>query len=93
MGVHKKNLQIIRAARNKAQQTARRSANEYWVHLSEEMYDGINKALGPVQGKTAPLKYSTGEAITDKSQHMERWLEHYTPTFTPDRTLCPHFSS
>ena len=52
-------LQILRIARSKAQQTARRCTNEYWTELSENiqsatitgnirgMYDGIKKALGP----------------------------------------------
>ena len=65
-----KNIQIFRAARDKAQLTARRCANEYWTPLSEDiqtvaaagnirgMYDGIKKALRPVQSKTAPKKTS-----------------------------------
>ena len=88
-----RNLQSLRTARNKAQQTARQCANEYWQELSEEiqkaattgnirgMYDGIRKALGPVQGKTAPLKSSTGEILSDKNQQMERWVEHYSELY------------
>ena len=61
-----RNLQILRAARSKVQQTARRCANEYWTQVSQDiqtaaitgnirgMYDGIKKALGPTQSKTAP---------------------------------------
>ena len=83
-----KNLHILRAARNKAQQTARRCAIEYWTQLSEHiktaaatgnisgMYGGSMRALGPVQNKTAPLKSYTGEIITDRDQQMERWVEH-----------------
>ena len=53
-----RNLHILRSARNKVQQTARRSANEYWTELSDDiqtasgsgnirgMYEGINKATG-----------------------------------------------
>ena len=79
------NLQILRAVRNKAQQTARHCANEYWTELSEViqtaaitgnirgMYDGI---------KTAPLKSSTGEVITDKGQQMEKWVEHYSDLYS-----------
>ena len=90
----KQNLQILRAARNKAQQTARHCANEYWTELSEViqtaaitgnirgMYDGIKTAMGPVQNKTAPLKSSTGEVITDKGQQMERWVEHYADLYS-----------
>ena len=85
-----KRLPIIRAARGKAQQSARHCTNEYWTELSDNiqrvattgtirgMYDGIKKALGPVQSKTAPLKSSTGEVITDKGQQMEIWVEHYS---------------
>ena len=52
-----RNLQILRAAMSKVQQTARRYANEYWIQLSQDiqiaaitrnirgMYDGIKGAL------------------------------------------------
>ena len=88
-----RNLQILRAARSKVQQTARRCANEYWTQLSQDiqtaaitgnirgMYDGIKKALGPTQSKTASLKSSSGEIITDKGQQMERWVEHYSDLY------------
>ena len=88
------NLRILRAARNKAQQTARHCAHEYWTELSEViqtaaitrnirgMYDGIKTAMGPVQNKTAPLKSSNGEDITDKGQQMERWVEHYSDLYS-----------
>ena len=35
------------------------------------------KALGPSARKTAPMKSSTGEIITDRSKQMDRWAEHY----------------
>ena len=88
------NLQILRVVRNKAQQTARHCANKYWTELSEViqtaaitgnirgMYDGIKTAMGPVQNKTAPLKSSTGEVITNKGQQMERWVEHYSDLYS-----------
>ena len=53
-----RNLQILRTAKSKAQQTARCCANEHWTELSENiqsaartgnitgMYDGIKKSLG-----------------------------------------------
>ena len=75
-----KTKQALRDARSQVQQTARRCANEYWIHLSEEiqvasltgnirgMYEGIKKAFGPTQSKTAPLKSATGEVITDKKK-------------------------
>ncbi|XP_063598208.1 uncharacterized protein LOC134774742 [Penaeus indicus] len=89
-----RNLQILRATRSKAQQTARHCANEYWTELSVNiqtaaitgnirgMYDGIKMAMGPVQNKTAPLKSTIGEIITDKGQQMERWVEHYSELYS-----------
>ena len=56
-------LQIIRSARSKAQQIARRCANEYWTQLSDEIQtaDATGEHQGNVwtrnsQSKTAPLK-------------------------------------
>ena len=78
-----RNLQILRIARSKAQQTAGRCSNEYWTELSEHiqstaimgnirgMYNGIKKALGPTLNKTAPLRSSTREVITDKRQKLD----------------------
>ena len=89
-----KTLQILRAARNKVKHTARRYANDYWIELSETiqtaaitvnisgMYEGIKTAMGPTQNKTAPLKSTTGEVITDKGQQMERWVEHYSELYS-----------
>ena len=88
-----RNLQIVRAARSKAQHTARHYATEYWSELSETiqtaaiignirgMYNGIRTAMGPAQNKTAPLKSITGEVITDKGKQMERWVEHYSDLY------------
>ena len=96
-----RNLQILRAARSKVQQTARRCANEYWTQLSQDietatvtgnirgMYDGIKKALGPTQSKTAPLKSSSGEISTDKGQQMERWVEHYSDLYSRENAVSP----
>ena len=93
------NLQALRSARNNVQQTARRCANEYWVQLSEDiqiaavtgnirgMYDGIKKALGPTQSKTAPLKSSAGVIITEKNKQMERWVEHYSDLYSRQNTV------
>ena len=46
------------------------------------MYDGIKKALRQTQNRTAPLKSSTGEIITDRGQQMERWVEHYANLYS-----------
>ena len=95
-----RNLQILRIARNKAQQTARRCANEYWTELSENiqsaaitwnirgMYDGIKKALGPFLNKTSPLR-STGEVITDRGHQLERWVEHYSDIYSRENIVSP----
>ena len=94
-----RSLQILRIVRSKAQQTARRCANEYWTKLSENIqsaaitgnirgvYDGIKKALGPTLNKTAPLRSSTGEVITDRGHQLERWVEHYSDIHSR-RILC-----
>ena len=95
-----RNLQILRIARSKAQQTARRCANEYWTELSENtqfaaitgnirgMYVGIKKALGPTLNKTAPLRSSTGEVITDRRQ-LERGVEHYSDIYSRENIVSP----
>ena len=53
------------------------------------MYDGIKKALGPTLSKTAPLKSSSGEIITDKGQQMERWVEHYSDLYCRENAVSP----
>jgi hypothetical protein len=96
---NQKTLQIRNAARSKAQNAARRCANEYWQELSADiqnaadrgnvrgMYDGIKKALGPTKSKTAPIKSTTGEQITDVNKQMERWVEHYSELYTRNTTV------
>ena len=95
------NLHILRSARSKVQQTARRYANEYWTQLSQDiqtaaitgnvrgMYDVTKKEMGPTQSKTAPLKSSSGEIITDKGQQMERWVKHYSDIYSRENTVSP----
>ena len=53
------------------------------------MYDGIKKALDPTQSKTAPLKSSSGEIITDKGHQMERWVELYSDLYSIENTVSP----
>ena len=89
-----RNLQILRAARSKVQNIARRCVNEYskTVQMAAAtgnirgMYDGIKKALGPTQSKTAPLKSTTREVITDQGQQMDRWVEHYSNLYSRENT-------
>ena len=94
-----KNLQALKEARKKVRQSARRCANEYWVELSQkiqlaantgnirEMYDGIKKAMGPVQRMTSSIKSSTGEILTDNNKQMERWVEHYSNLYSRLNTV------
>ena len=84
------NLQVLRVARSKVQQTARRCSNNYWLQICsqiqaavdtgniEGMYDSIKQALGPIQKKSAPLKTATGVIIQDQAQQMEHWAQHYS---------------
>lgn len=94
-----KSLQTLRATKSKVQRAARQCANEYWLQLSESiqsaadigntrgMYEGIKKALGPTQSKTASLKTSSGEVITDKDKKMDRWVEHYTELYSRENIV------
>ena len=96
-----RNLQNLRIARSKAQQTARRCANEYWTELRENvqsaaitenirgMYDGIKQALGPTLNKTAPFRSSTGEVIMGRGHQLERWMEHYSDIYPRENTVSP----
>ena len=93
------NLQALRAAQGEVQRVARRCANDYWLDLCSGiqlaadigkirvMYDGIKKALGPTQKKSAPLKSSTGETIQDRAEQMERWVEHYSELFSRENIV------
>src|SRR6201996_3765554 len=93
------NLQTLRAARSKAQQVARRCANDYWLQMCTQiqlaadsgnmkgMYDVIKRALGPIQNKTAPLKSTTGEVIRDRAKQMERWVEHYSDLYARENMV------
>ena len=51
------------------------------------MYDGVKKALGPTLNKTAPLRSSTGEDITDKGHQLERWVEHYSNLYSRENIV------
>jgi len=76
--------QALQAARADVQKSVRACVNEYWLNLCSSiqsasdtgnikaMYDGIKKATGPSIKKSAPLKATSGETITDKTKQMER---------------------
>ena len=94
-------LQILRIVTSKAQQTARRCANEYWTELSENIqsaaitgnirgvYDGIKKAIRPTLNKTAPLRSSTWEVITDRGHQLEKRVERYSDIYSRENTVSP----
>ncbi|XP_076042204.1 uncharacterized protein LOC143026092 [Oratosquilla oratoria] len=96
-----KTLQAHRAVRSKMQQTARRCANEYWQQLSDSiqfaavsgnirgMYEGIKTAQRPTQSKTAPLKTTSGEVITDTGRQMDRWVKNYSELYSRENTVAP----
>ena len=86
-------------ARRDVQKMVRKCTNEYWIDLCikiqaasdngniKAMYDGIKKATGPTVRKTAPLKSSSGDPITDKTKQMERWVEHYSELYSRENIV------
>ena len=94
-----RNKTALRAARNKAQQTARHCANNYWLQLCQSiqtssdtgnirgMYDGIKKATGPTIKKTAPLKQNQERSSPTPIIKMERWVEHYLELYSTENTI------
>ncbi|XP_076030147.1 uncharacterized protein LOC143018559 [Oratosquilla oratoria] len=94
-----KTLAALRKARNDAQRLARRSANDYWLILCQNiqvsadcgniraMYDGMKKSFGPSITKIAPLKTASGDTITDRGKQMERWVEHYQELYSRENTI------
>ncbi|XP_061707843.1 uncharacterized protein LOC133518227 [Cydia pomonella] len=83
-------------AKASLQCSSRFYANAYWTELCQGIqacadagniggvYEGIKRALGPIQKKTAPLKEADGSVITNSSRQMARWVEHYTGLYS-----CP----
>ena len=47
----------------------------------------MKKAFGPCAIKTAPLKTTTGEIITDCAKQMERWAEHYQELYSRETVV------
>ena len=86
-------------ARSETQRIARQFAINYWQNLCESiqtsvdcdniraMYEGMKKAFGPCAIKTAPLKTTTGEIITDRAKQMERWAEHYQELYSRETVV------
>ena len=46
------------------------------------MYDGIKKAIGPVQRMISSSKSSTEEILTWNKEKMERFVEHYSNIYS-----------
>ena len=51
------------------------------------MFEGIKKATGPTQSKTASLRSKTGEVITDSDKQMKRWVEHYLEIYETENKV------
>ena len=94
-----KTLKTLTASRSKVQQTAKKCVKEYWQELSRDiqtaadtgnirgMYDGITKALGPTQSKSATLKSICGEMISNKEEQMERWVGNYSELYSRENSV------
>ncbi|XP_018022180.1 uncharacterized protein LOC108678311 [Hyalella azteca] len=89
-----RNLQVLRAARKRAQQMARRCANNYWLQLSDSiqwasdsgnvrgMYEGIKRATGRPVARTALLRSRSGEPISSRTEQLSRWVEQYLDLYS-----------
>ena len=47
----------------------------------------MKRAFGPSIVRTAPLKSTSGEIITDRAKQMERWAEHYQELYSRETTV------
>ena len=84
----------LRQARSDTRKMAKKCSNEYWQNLCHNIqlaadtgnikgvYEGIKTVLGPTPKKTAPLKNTKGEIIKDKTQQLDRWVEHYCDIYS-----------
>ncbi|RXN35706.1 RNA-directed DNA polymerase from mobile element jockey-like protein [Labeo rohita] len=92
-------MAAFREARNNTKRIARKCVNDYWLKLCSDiqtsadcgniraMYEGMKKAFCPSAIKTAPLKSTSGEIITDRSKQMERWAEHYQELYSRENIV------
>lgn len=53
----------------------------------KEMHNGIKRALGPTQKKSAPLKTITRELIKNRDKQMQHWVEHYSELYTRENVV------
>src|ERR1700761_59035 len=91
----------LRTARAELQQAARRSANSYWQDLCQSiqdasdrgdaraLYHGLKVVFGPRISKVAPLQSLSGELLTNRSEQMGRWVEHYLELYSKDSIVVP----
>ena len=54
------------------------------------LYDGIMKACGPAEHKTAQFKAKDGTLLADKHDQMRRWKVHYTDLYSTESELSNH---
>lgn len=83
----------LKQAKSEVQRASRKCANNYWQDLCgsiqaafeqgnlKEYYSLLKVALGPSISKSAALKSKEGLPIVDKSQQLERWVEHYSDLY------------
>ena len=92
-------LEELRLAGRNVQHLTRAAIDVYWRnpnlcdHIEEcallgnvrGMYSGIKEALGPVPKKSAPLKTTTGEELTDLEAQLNGWVQHYETLYADER--------
>ncbi|XP_018020632.1 uncharacterized protein LOC108676996 [Hyalella azteca] len=73
---------------------ARRCANNYWLQLSDSiqrasdsgnvrgMYEEIKRATGRPVARTALLRSRSGELISNRTEQLNRWVEHYLDLYS-----------
>ncbi|TWW56001.1 hypothetical protein D4764_09G0010510 [Takifugu flavidus] len=66
-----KTLHTLRSSRKILQQTSQRCANSYWLQLCSNIQSAAD----------------SGETITDHSQQLDRWVEHYSVLYASDNTV------
>lgn len=89
----------LQKSRANVQKAVRSCVNKYWTDLCasiqtaadtgniKAMFDGIKKATGPHIKKSAPLRSTTGEIISNKAHQMERWVEHYSELYSRENKV------
>ena len=95
-------LNNLKRARSEAQRVTRYCSNYYWTKLCQDIQDAYNMgdmkrhydllkvALGPNIKKSAPLKSKDGTVLVDKTEQMQRWVEHFSELYARDELTTPH---